>query len=66
MQIRHVPREKDERLLSMIAMRCEGQTLSQIAQTMGIHSGNVSVQTAKIRDAYHNHDPKDFQAGKYW
>ncbi|WP_417257371.1 hypothetical protein [Celeribacter sp.] len=64
--VRDVPRDKDLRLLEMLARRRAGESLVSIARDMGLHSGNVSAQTCKIRDADQAHDPDDFDQEGYW
>lgn len=63
---RHVSREIDDQTLDLLARRSAGQKLSSIARETGVASGNISMRTRRVMDADRDHDPQDFQAGKYW
>lgn len=66
MKIRHVARSIDDQTLELLARRCAGQTMTEIARATGVAAGNVSLRTNRVKDADREYDPKDFQEGKYW
>lgn len=66
--IRHVPRSRDDELLSWVRQRAEGKPASAIAKAAGINSGMVVAATNTVRDAdlkESGEDPDSVKGG-YW
>ncbi len=70
MRIRHVPRPADDTLLSMLAMRHEGISATEIARRFGIAQQEVSRRTNEVRAADVAQASSDAEAceiaGAYW
>ena len=63
--IRHVPREKDELILSWIAARQAGVSAYRIAKEAGINNGIVSMSTNAVKKADAEESGEDV-AEFYW
>ncbi len=58
-------RERDERILEMLAARRSGETVQSIADRMAMSSAYVSAVTCAIRRSDENHVGRDL-SGSYW
>lgn len=64
-RIHHVPREKDELVLSWVRRRAGGTSASRIANEEGINSGIVIIATNAVRNA-DVRESGEVVDGHYW
>ncbi|WP_157946807.1 hypothetical protein [Thalassobius sp. I31.1] len=61
-------RQDDERLLHMVRMRANGQSISRLAAHFGVSRPSITMQTNKIMDAdlAESGEARECVSGCYW
>lgn len=64
----HVPRERDETILRLLAWRSAGHKSADIGKRFGITRNNVNATTNTIKsaDIHESGEPRDQVMAEYW